>query len=196
MSEETPEELVGDETARESEALREEQAKQWRAFVEATKQAQREITAEQQATQREADAPENAANQSLTELEKRMPAPSRNTTELMEAIINPTNDPEDKYDKYHALKDWDLTFTKDPQQRQYLMLGGKLVTALEHNGMFESASAINAECKRYAALLRSQDFAQQRELRSIRSFMEGKEEKKNSGSGFFNKIKGGGGQNE
>lgn len=171
----------------------EEQAKQWLQFKEATKQAQRELAAEQQATQSESEEAINQPAAQLDEIQKRMPAPSRNTTELMESIISPTNDPEDEYDKYHAIKDWDLTYTKDPQQRQFLMLGGKLVTALHHNGMNESASAINSECKRYAALLRSQDFAQQRELRSIRQFMEGKEEKKQSGGGFFNKIKPGGG---
>lgn len=185
-----PEELTPEQQA---EAQAEEQQRQWRSFVEATKQAQREIQAEQQAAQAEAQEPGNQPITQLEEIQKRMPAPSRNTTELMESIINPSNDPEDVYDKWHALKDFDLTYTKTPEQRNYLMIGGKLVTALQHNGMLESASAVNAECKRYAALLRSQDFAQQRELRSIRQFMEGKEEKKNTGGGFFNKIKPGGG---
>lgn len=185
-----------DETEKNAEQLAaEEQQRQWLQFKEAIKQAERENQQEKLLAQQENESPENAPITQLEEIQKRMPAPARNTTELMESIINPTFDPEDRYDKYHALKDWDLTYTKTPEQRQYLMLGGKLVTALEHNGMLEAASAINAECKRYAALLRSQNFAQQTELRSIRQFMEGKEEKKASGGGFFNKIKGGG-QNE
>ena len=187
---------LDEQRALEEQRAIEEQQKQWEQFKEATKQAQKELLVEQQATQAEAQTPENQPTTQLEDAMRRMPAPARTTTELMQSIIEPTSDPEDRYDKYHALKDWDLTYTKNPEQRQYLMLGGKLVTALEHNGMFESASAINAECKRFAALLRSQEFAQQRELRSIRQFMEGKEEKKSSGGGFFNKIRPGGGQNE
>jgi hypothetical protein len=169
----------------------EEQKAQWEGFKEAIKQANVELQQQQAIAQLETEAPEQQPETQLVEIQKRLPPTARNTTELMQSIIEPTSDPNDRYDKYHALKDWDLTYTKTTAQQDYLMLGGKLVTALEHNGMLESASAVNAECKRKAALYRSQDFAQQRELRSVRQFMEGKEEQKKTGSGLFNKFRGG-----
>lgn len=126
----------------------------------------------------------------IDEKYKRLPPVARSTTELMQSIIEPTLDPNKPYDSYHAIKDWDLTYTKTDEQVQYLMLYGQLTTQLHHWDLQEAAQAINAEAKRYAALLRSRDFAQQREIRSFRQYMEGKEKKEKKHAGLFNKVTG------
>jgi len=114
----------------------------------------------------------------------RLPALASTSTEVLQDIYTPDRDTQNEYDNYHALKDWTLTYTKNDEERNYLMLGGHLVTALEYNGLHLVAHAVNSEDKRFAALLRSHNFSQQRELRSTRQFIEGKE-KKEQEKGLF-----------
>jgi hypothetical protein len=116
--------------------------------------------------------------------EGRLPPLASNATEVLQDIYTPDRDIENKFDKFHALKDWTLTYTKTDEERNYLMLGGYLVTACEYNGLTIVSAAVNSEDKRFAGLLRSHNFAQQRELRSTRQFVEGREKKEQS-KGIF-----------
>lgn len=171
----------------ERKAREEEQAQQEKQQMENFKSLIKEGIAEfdndKIAREIQKEAPEEQPEAMLNEMQRRLPPQVRSGTELMQSIIEPTCDPDNVYDQFHALKDWDLTFTKTDEQRNYLMIAGQLVTALHHNGLNEPASAINAEAKRYAALLRSQDFSQQKELRAIRQYVEGKERTENVGRG-------------
>jgi len=121
--------------------------------------------------------------------EGRLPPLANSATEVMQDIYSPDRDIENEFDKFHAIKDWTLTYTKNDEERNYLMVGGHLVTACQYNKLHNVANAVNAEDKRFAALLRSHNFAQQRELRSTRQFVEGREKKdENKGIfGFMNK---------
>ena len=163
------------------------EAQQLENFKLLIKEGIQEFDNDKIAKQIQSEAPEEQPEAMLNEMQRRLPPQVRSGTELMQSIIEPTNDPDNVYDSFHALKDWDLTFTKTDEQRNYLMIAGQLVTALHHNGLKEPASAINAEAKRYAALLRSQDFSQQKELRAIRQYVEGKERTENfkGGGGLF-----------
>jgi len=189
-------EEVNKETAqKEQDELEKRQLDNLKSLI---KESVAEYDSEKIAKQIQSEAPEEQPEAMLNEMQRRLPPQVRSGTELMQSIIEPTNDPNNAYDQFHALKDWDLTFTKTDEQRTYLMIAGKLVTALYHNGLDEPAAAINAEAKRYAALLRSQDFSQQKELRAIRQYVEGKEKRENvkGGGGLFSRRAGSEGVSE
>jgi len=159
------------------------------ATKQVIKQAITEKENEEHQQQIEQDSVEATPTRAIEEAQKRLPPSARTNTELMQVIIEPSRDPNNAYDEYHAIKDWDLTYTKNEEQVQYLMLYGHLVTAIhELLGLPKAARAVNAEAKRYAALLRSRDFAQQREIRSFRQFVEGKEKKEKHGAGLFSRV--------
>lgn len=116
--------------------------------------------------------------------EGRLPPLANTTTEVMQDIYTPDRDIENQFDKLHAVKDFTLTYTKTDEERNFLMLGGYAETACEYNGLHNVAKALLSEDKRFMGLLRSHNFAQQRELRSTRQFVEGRE-KKDQEKGLF-----------
>jgi hypothetical protein len=116
--------------------------------------------------------------------EGRLPPLANSSTEVMQDIYTPDRDIDNRFDYLHALKDFTLTYTKTDEERNFLMIGGYAETACDYNGLYNVAKALLSEDKRFMGLLRSHNFAQQRELRSTRQFVEGRE-KKEQDKGLF-----------
>jgi hypothetical protein len=151
-----------------------------------------ETPTEQQDDNYANEPPAAYTQQQLTEAQKqveyyndgRLPPLANSTTEVMQDIYTPDRDIGNIFDKNHALKDFTLTFTKNDAERNFLMISGYAQTACKYNGLNNVADALLSEDKRFMGLLRSHNFAQQKELRSARQFVEGRE-KKDSEKGFF-----------
>lgn len=105
---------------------------------------------------------------------------SQSGTEVFEKIFTPTQKQGSVYDKYHALRDYTLTFTKNEGQIKLFLIDAELISALLRDHLVEPANMFLAESKLFAGLLRSQGFAQQKELTTARHNIErvgGKEKK-------------------
>jgi len=105
---------------------------------------------------------------------------SQSSTEVFEKIFTPTQKQGSMYDKYHALRDYTLTYTKNEGQIKLFLIDAELISALLRDHLIEPANMFLAESKLFAGLLRSQDFSQQRELTTARHHVErvGGEKKK------------------
>jgi len=115
----------------------------------------------------------------VSELVPQEPASNPETTVgFLSEIITPTQHAESSYDKLLATRDYSLTYITKPAQIELISAYDKLIDALKHMGLDDVAFMFNAEKKAYLALLRAQNFAQQRELRMTRHEIKRESEKK------------------